>query len=152
MRQGISAKVYQAKKTLADAEKSRATLHMVWHQHLSDSVARWKDYAAEFAEQDGVLKQQVDAANDHLRQVRKEWEESKEADVQEISDAEESKDAMDTGSTITEGLTVMVQQLEAVKAKSDAQLIEPPAKRARGDSSVGKLGSGALEPFGKAKS
>ena len=150
-RNSASAKLYQAKKTLAIAEGARYTLHGIWQKHLKDSVENWKGYTEEFAEQDKALLAQVETARDQVREARKEWNESKESEVEEISDSEETKMKVDGGQTIAEGLNAMVKTLEDVQAKAEAALPEPPAKRSRTSDGAGKLGSNALEPFGGAK-
>ena len=165
----------QAQKQLQTAQKARTNLHLNWNGHLLESVQRWRSYVEEFGRLDGELATQLTAAQDAVRQARQMLAENRtagtasteNADMHVVSDGEEMAEGETDGATIAtaiqEGLHTMVSSLEGLQKRAEELLPEPKAKRARreapdqeestsakgsGKDGAGRLGAGALEPFG----
>ena len=148
---GAASRVYQAKKQLSLAENARFALHQTWNVHIADSLARWRGYASEFQEQDAAINKQIEEATAALNAAQTKLEEVKETTMEavEISDSEANgPEKMEAAAAITEGMALQ-QRAEALAAA------EPPPKKFKaGDEAgaePGKLGSGALAPFGSAR-
>ena len=158
--QGAASKVYQAKKQLSAARLARQALHQTWNVHIADSLARWRGYAAEFQEQDKSIALQIDEATTALTTAQQKLDEAKESKTEtvDISDTEVTEKP-GAATAIMEGMTEMVRSFEAIQKRTEAFALEPPIKRHKGELGEethaapppGKLGLGALEPFGSAK-
>ena len=154
--QGAAARVYQAKKQLSAARIARQALHHTWNTHITDSLTRWRGYASEFQEQDKTIATKIEEASAALAAAQQKLDEAKENSMDmsvEISDTEETGDKKEAATAILEGMTEMVTSFEKLQRRAEAFNVEqPPPKKHKADGSEpGKLGSGALEPFGGAR-
>ena len=155
--QGAASKVYQAKKQLSTARLARQALYHTWNVHISDSLTRWRGYASEFQEQDKAISAKIEEASAALATAQQLLDDAKDNQAVpiEVSDTEITEKP-GAASAIMEGMNEMVRSFEAVQQRAEAFAADqPPVKKHKGDggedAAVGKLGSGALTPFGGAR-
>ena len=135
---------------------ARQALHQTWTTHNAASLNRWRGYAAEFQEQDTAIGHRIEEAAAALAQAQQKLDEAKESSVEtvDISDAEVGMEKPEAAAAIMEGMNEMVRSFEAIQQRAEALSTEPPVKKHKGEDNsegAGKLGSGALAPFGQAK-
>eukprot|EP00438_Fugacium_kawagutii_P029078 Skav214932 [mRNA] locus=scaffold3017:46852:51085:- [translate_table: standard] len=131
-----------ARKNLQNARVARTQFHQGWRTYLVESISRWQSYLEYFEKTDQQFIADVTKAHEHFQEAKdvmnkvKEEVASKDKEsIEEISDDEMTADrTVDPQATLVQDLSMMVDTLRQLKAKSDAAL-EPLSKRARTEKS-----------------
>ena len=130
--------VKKARRAVSASVSARTKLLTDWKTFLQQSVETWKEYTQMFQTQEKTLQDNLVAAQEGLVQAKQHFEEQSEAlresGVQAISDEEKeaaTEDIMEYETTkrIHEGLTTVVNSLQALSER--AEIEEQQAKRQR---------------------
>ena len=158
-------KLDQARKKLRQAQTARHNHQAKWTKYIEESIVRWKTFEEAFAKQDGELETRVTQAKEKLQEARDLLDETKEKmskqdeaflkDAEILSDAEDEVDKMETSEKIQAGINTMVQSLESIRVRPEAEEGTAAKKpRLEGDggdaSALSRSGSRAMQPFATA--
>lgn len=125
----------RARKELQQAQLARFNLHNAWRGFLSQAVAQWQGYSAQFLEQEKQMNERVNSAMEALEHAKESLATAKSTagievkeDTMAISDEEPDKDlAGCTADRIKEGLTNLQTSLAALQSSAE-QMVEDEQK------------------------
>ena len=112
----------KAQQALEQAIAARRILHAAWRDFIVEAVARWKQFAQDFTEEDGKLAKQVTDAQSSFQAAKKQLSSSKtaagvkaEAEIVESSAEEE----MESDKIVQEGMLFMTNTLNSLCSKAE---------------------------------
>jgi len=157
----------RAKKAVQEAQSARLQMHTAWRNFLSQSAQQWKNYAAQFMEQERLLTERLQAARDDLTAAKENLGSCKVAagledreDTAMQSDSEEltSKDAQTVaGKRIAESFTNLSTSLQALHSQAEQAVMQEEEdqnrkrQRLASPSEEGTTIPDAAKPFGGAE-